>query len=140
MPLPFLACPPDVVPLFSERGLRTDVFCDASRHAPRDVDAARIAVERSTGPLLLLSGDDDHQWPAAPMSMEIARRMENHGRGDDVTNVVYSGAGHVFLLQDFMPRPGPGITPAFDFGGSEEADHDAGTDAWQRAVSFLHAS
>ena len=139
-PLPFLACPADVVPLFSERGLRTDVFCDASRHAPGEVDAARIAVERSAGPLLLLSGDDDHQWPSAPMAEEIARRMENRGRGDDVTNVVYPGAGHVFLLQDFMSPPGAGAAPKYDFGGSFEADHIAGTDAWQRSVRFLHAS
>ena len=79
-------------------------------------------------------------WPAASMSDEIVRRMENHGRGDDVTNVVYSGAGHVFLLQDFMPPPGPGTGPQYDFGGSEETDHIAGKDAWQRAVSFLRAS
>ena len=140
VPLPFLACPPDVVPLFSEWGLRTDVFCDASRHEPSEVDAARIAVERSTGPLLLLSGDDDHMWPAASMSDEIVRRMENHGRGDDVTNVVYPGAGHVFLLQDFMPRPGPETGSQYDFGGSFEADNIAGKDAWRHAVSFLHAS
>jgi dienelactone hydrolase len=137
VPLPFLACPPDVVPLFSEWGLRTDVFCDASQHEPAEVDASRITVERSTGPLLLLSGDDDHMWPAASMSDEIVQRMENHGRGEDVTNVVYAGAGHVFLLQDFMPRPGQGSGPQYDFGGSFQADSIAGKDAWQRAVSFL---
>jgi len=27
----------------------------------------------------LLSGDDDHQWPAAPMAEEIVRRMEDYG-------------------------------------------------------------
>jgi len=88
----------------------------------------------------LLSGDDDHQWPAAPMAEEIVRRMENHGRGDDVTNVVYPRAGHVFLVQDFVPPPGPGTGPQYDFGGSTQADHLAGKDAWQRAVSFLQAS
>ena len=139
VPLPFLACPPDVVPVFTEFGLRTDVFCDVSRHGRQEVDAARIPVERSTGPLLLLSGDDDHMWPAASMSDEIVRRMENHGRGDDVTSVVYAGAGHVFLVQDFMPPPGRGAGPRFDFGGNFEADNIAGRDAWQRAVSFLRA-
>lgn len=94
-PLPFLSCPPDVQPVFSERGLRTDVFFDVSRYEPEAVDAARIPVERSAGPLLLLSGDDDHQVPSAPMAHEIVRRMEGHGRGDDVTSVVYPGAGHV---------------------------------------------
>jgi dienelactone hydrolase len=140
VPLPFLACPPVVMPAFSEKGLRTDVFFDLSRYEPGEIDAARIAVERSAGPILLLSGDDDHQWPAVPMANEIVRRMENHGRGDDVTNVVYSGAGHVFLVQDFMPPPRPGTSPQYDFGGSTEADHAAGRDAWQRAVAFLQAT
>jgi dienelactone hydrolase len=65
--------------------------------------------------------------------------MVDHGRGNDVTNVVYPGAGHVFLVQDFLPPPGPGTGPPFDFGGSTQADHAAGEDAWSRAVSFLQA-
>jgi dienelactone hydrolase len=140
VPLPFLPCPPVVMPAFSERGLRTDVFFDLSRHQPGDVDAARIAVERSASPILLLSGDDDHQWPAVPMANELVRRMQNHGRGDDVTSVTYPGAGHIFLVQDFMPAPKPGTVPLYDFGGSTEADRAAGKDAWPRIVSFLHAS
>jgi len=140
VPLPFLPCPPDIRPAFNERGLRTDVFFDMSRHSPGEVDVARIPVERSAGPILLLSGDDDHQWPAAPMAEEIVQRMVDHGRGDDITNVVYPGAGHVFLIQDFMPPPGSGTGPQFDFGGSTQADHVASEDAWRRAVSFLQAS
>lgn len=62
-PLPFLPCPLEVQPVFTDRGLRTDGFFDLSRYESGDVDAARIAVERSAGPILLLSGDDDHQWP-----------------------------------------------------------------------------
>jgi dienelactone hydrolase len=137
-PLPFLPCPPDIRPVFSERGLRTDVFCDPSRHGSEAVDAARIPVERSAGPLLLLSGDDDHQVPSAPMAKEIVQRMKDHGRGDDITSVVYPGAGHVFFVQDFMPPPGAG--PQYDFGGSTEADFHAGKDAWRLVISFLKAS
>jgi dienelactone hydrolase len=74
------------------------------------------------------------------MAEEIVRRMADHGRGNDVTSVVYPGAGHVFLVQDFLPPPGPGTGPRFDFGGNAEADSIAGKDAWQRALSFLQAS
>jgi dienelactone hydrolase len=140
VPLAFLPCPPDIRPAFNETGLRTDVFFDLSRYRPRDLDAARIAVERSAGPILLLSGDDDHQWPAAPMADQIVRRMVDHERRDDVTSVVYPGAGHTFFVKDFMPPPGAGPGPHFDFGGSIQADHVAGEDAWQRAVSFLRTS
>jgi dienelactone hydrolase len=136
-PLPFLPCPPDVAPVVTDRGLRTDAFMDLSRYTPEEVDAARIAVERASGPILLLSGDDDHQWPAAPMAAEVVARMENNGRAADITNVVYPGAGHMFLVQEFLPQPTPGTVPLFDYGGSEEADRVAGNDAWQKAISFL---
>jgi dienelactone hydrolase len=140
VPLPFLACPPGVMPAIDERGLRTDVFFDPALYEEGEVEAAQIAVERSAGPILLLSGDDDHQWPAAPMADEIALRMTEHGRGDDVTSVVYPGAGHVFFIQDLLPPPVPGTRPMYDFGGSHEADRIAGRDAWQCAVAFLQAS
>jgi dienelactone hydrolase len=140
VPLPFLACPPDVMPAISEGGLRTDVFFDLARHDAADIEAARIAVERAVGPILLLSGDDDHQWPAVPMANEVVRRMEEHGRGDDVTSVVYPGAGHVFFIRDLLPPPVPGSRPTYDFGGGSEADSIASRDAWQRAVAFLQAS
>lgn len=136
-PLPILACPPDMSPVFSDRGLRTDVFCDVSRYAPAEVGAVLIPVEQSAGPILLLSGDDDHQWPAAPMAEELVRRMEDYRRGDDVTNVIYPGAGHTSLVQDFMSPPGAGTEPLFDLGGSLQGDQVASTDAWRRTVAFL---
>jgi dienelactone hydrolase len=138
--MPFLACPPIVMPAVSDKGLRTDVFFDLSAHTPAELDAARIAVEQSKGPLLLLSGDDDHQWPSAAMASEIVQRMNDHGRGDDVTNVVYPGAGHMFLVQEFMPPWWPGPAPMYDFGGSTEADQGAGRQAWQHLVAFLQES
>jgi uncharacterized protein len=137
VPLTFLPFA-GVEPVFNDRGLRTDVFFDLAAYEPADVDGARIPVERSVGPILLLSGDDDHQWPAEPMAAEIVRRMADHGRADDVTNIVYPGAGHVFLVQDFIPPPGTG--PLFDYGGSTEADSAAGKDTWQRTAAFLHGA
>src|SRR5439155_18694279 len=103
---------PEVKLAFNEQGMRTDVFFDLSAHEPGAVDAARIPVERIAGPILLLAGDDDHQWPAEPMTDEIVRRMEDHGRAGEVTRVVYPGAGHAFLVQDLLPPRGAG--PAFD--------------------------
>lgn len=125
--------------MLTERGLRTDASMDLERYRPADIDTARIPVERSSGPLLLLSGDDDHQWPAGPMAHEIARRMADHGRSSDVTNVVYPGAGHAFLVQEFFPPSAPGAVALFDYGGSPAADRVAGHDAWSRAVAFLGA-
>jgi dienelactone hydrolase len=139
-PLPFLPCPEGVELVFNDRGLRTDGFFDLSRHQREHVEAATIAVERSAGPILLLSGDDDHQWPAAPMAGEIVRRMVAHGRVDDVTNVLYPDAGHVLLMQGLPPLSGPGTGPPMDFGGTTEADIVAGKSAWERIPSFLQST
>ena len=138
-PVPFLPCPPTFNPVFNERGLRTDVFFDLNGYERADTESARIRVEQAAGPILLLSGDDDHQWPAVPMAAEIERRMKDHGRGDDITNVVYPDAGHVFLVREFIPPAMLGIGGVYDFGGTPEADTVAGKDAWQRIRDFLTA-
>jgi uncharacterized protein len=119
--------------------MRTDVFFDLNGYEPSATDAARIRVEQAAGPILLLSGDDDHQWPAAPMAAEIEHRMNEHGRGGDITNVVYPGAGHVFLMREFIPPAFLGIGGVYDFGGTPEADAAAGKDAWRRIGAFLSA-
>jgi dienelactone hydrolase len=139
-PVAFLPCPPTFNPVFNEMGLRTDVFFDLAGYGGEVADAARIRIEEAAGPILLLSGDDDHQWPAAQMAAEIERRMNDHGRGDDITNVVYPDAGHVFLMREFIPPAMLGIGGMYDFGGTPEADTVAGEDAWRRIREFLTAS
>jgi acetyl esterase/lipase len=139
-PLAFVQHKAGIEPVFNERGLRVDVYHDLASFEPAEIDAARIPVERSVGPILLLSGDDDHMWPAASMAEEIVRRMQDHGRGGDVTNVVYPGAGHIFLMRDFLPPAGAGNAPPFDFGGTAQADELASADAWRRVVTFLQGS
>jgi dienelactone hydrolase len=120
------------MPVFSAQGVRTDVSYDLACYDEAQIDAAQIPIERARGPILLLSGDDDHQWPSAVMAGELGRRMERHGRAADLTNVVYPDAGHVFAVRDFMPPTTP-----FDFGGSPEADASASADAWDGIARFL---
>lgn len=131
-PWPFLPLADGRTPVFTEQGIRTDVSYDLARYDEAQIDTAQIPIERARGPILLLSGDDDHQWPSAVMAGELSRRMESHGRSADLTNVVYPDAGHVFALRDFMPPNTP-----FDFGGSPEADASASADAWNRITQFL---
>ena len=134
-PLPFLPLRPEVVPVFTDAGMRTDVCYDLSDHDPEAVNAAQIRLEQARGPVLLLAGDDDHMWPSALMADQIVRRMHDHGRGEDVTNVTYSGAGHAFLLREFFSSP-----PPFDFGGTAESDSTAAKDGWGRVAAFLQRS
>ena len=131
-PWPFLPLAEGRMPIFTEQGLRTDVCYDLNLYDDTQINTARIPIERARGPILLLSGDDDHQWPSAAMAGELARRMDSYGRSEDLTNVVYPGAGHVFAMHDWMPP-----STMFDFGGDAEADASASADAWRRIPDFL---
>ena len=57
------------------------------------VAAAEIPVERATGPVLLLSGEDDRCGPARG-SAGSPRTAPARGCGDRVTHVAYPDAGH----------------------------------------------
>jgi nucleolar protein 56 len=139
-PWPFLPLPEGRMPAFTDQGMRTDVCYDLSSYRADAVEAAQIPIEQAGGPILLLSGDDDHQWPAASMAGELTQRMERHGRSADVTSVVYPNAGHVFVMREFLPPPGSPGSPPFDFGGDAETDSLAAEDAWTRIAALLTLS
>jgi hypothetical protein len=84
-PWPFLPLPEGRMPAFTDQGMRTDVCYDLSSYQAETVDAPRIPIEQARGPILVLSGDDDHQWPAASMAGELTERMKRNGRSADVT-------------------------------------------------------
>jgi dienelactone hydrolase len=137
--LPFLPYRDDAVPTVSKLGTRIDVCYDVSRYEQHEVDATRIAVERAVGPILLLSGDDDHMWSSTTMCGEVVRRSAQHGRAGMVTHIAYPGAGHVFLHSEFLPAADDATGPRFDFGGTAAADRAAAADAWPRLTAFLRS-
>jgi dienelactone hydrolase len=136
-PVPTLAFAQGAAPTFTPgRGMRVDSCYDPAMYPQREVDAASIPVELATGPLLILAGGDDHMWPSAPMAARIADRMSAHGRGADLTTVVYEGASHTFMHHEYNGTPRRAAS-RFDFGGTREADAAACTDAWSRIGAFL---
>src|SRR5579872_2883547 len=50
----------------------------AGLRASAAVDRAAIPVENARGPILLISGGDDHVWPAAAMCEAIEERLKRH--------------------------------------------------------------
>jgi hypothetical protein len=88
------------------------------------VSHASIAVERATGPLLLVSGGDDRVWPTGRMCELLVRRMTEHGRARDVRHLHYPKAGHMLFP---YTRPSDTLIPAgpIDLGGNAAADHAA---------------
>jgi dienelactone hydrolase len=103
------------------------------------VEAAAIPVERCTGPVLLVSGGDDHVWPTARMCAMVEQRMSIHGRGDEIRHLNYPRAGHKLFPYS---RPPDTLVPKMstDFGGSPAHDAAAHADAWPRVLACLRSN
>ncbi|HXZ11005.1 MAG TPA: acyl-CoA thioester hydrolase/BAAT C-terminal domain-containing protein [Candidatus Sulfotelmatobacter sp.] len=105
---------------------------------------AAIAVEKIRGPLLLISGGDDHLWPAAEMSEAIVERLKRHRFAHALEHLHYPRAGHM-LRYPHLPTTSrksghPQLRDAcYSFGGTPEADAEAQADSWRRSIAFLRA-
>ncbi|MFB9313785.1 acyl-CoA thioester hydrolase/BAAT C-terminal domain-containing protein [Nocardioides plantarum] len=104
------------------------------RYADR-VPAARIAVERITGEVLLAAGEDDQVWPACDFADAIAARREAAGLATTV--VRRPDAGHRVVLPG--ERPATGGQPMAR-GGTDEADAALGAQLWPHLLRVLGVS
>lgn len=127
---------------------RPVVFRNLFRAALRSrskVAQGAIAVERIRGPILLVSGGDDHLWPAAEMSEAILARLKAKSFGHASSHLHYPRAGHM-LRYPFLPTTcresrNPHLRNAkFSYGGTPAADAEAQADSWPRAIAFLRAN
>jgi dienelactone hydrolase len=151
-PLPFAPLPlrgfmlRSAVPVVALR--RPVMFRNLFRMALRNREAvarAAIPVEQIRGPVLLVSGGDDHVWPAAEMSEAIVARLKHHSFPHPVEHLHYPRAGHM-LRYPYLPATSrqsrnPHLRNArFSFGGTPEADAEAQEKSWHRAIAFLRAN
>jgi dienelactone hydrolase len=109
------------------------------------VERAAIQVENIRGPILLISGGDDHLWPAAEMSKAIVARLQRHGSTQAAEHLHFAHAGHMLryphlpvTARDSRNKHLRGAR--FSFGGTPAADAAAQTQAWRRAIAFLRAN
>ena len=96
--------------------------------SPTDVPAAAIPVERIAGPVLLVCGESDTEWPSCPYARAIDTRLAARPGAPQHVLLAYPGAGHkVGLLVPYQP----------DDGGPVDATSQA--DAWPRLLDLLAA-
>jgi dienelactone hydrolase len=112
----------------------------------RAVERATIPVEKTRGPILLVSGTDDQMWPSSALADIAMRRLETHHHPYPFRHLKYEGAGHLILVPG-----GPRTTRTlrlqvegmFDgllsMGGTPKADAEAGVDAGRSLLEFLEA-
>lgn len=109
------------------------------------VERATIPVEKILGPILLISGGDDHLWPAAEMSEAIIARLRRNGSVHAAEHLHFARAGHMLryphlpvTARDSRNKHLRGAR--FSFGGTPAADAEAQTQAWHRAIAFLRTN
>ena len=109
------------------------------------VERAAIQVERIRGPVLLISGGDDHVWPATQMSRMIVERLRRHNFRYAVDHLNFPRAGHM-LRYPHLPTTSRRSwnkhlrNARFSFGGQAAADAEAQDKGWKRMITFFQAN
>lgn len=110
------------------------------RH-PASVAAARIAVERIAGPVMLVSGTDDGFWPSTLFSEQIAATLKQHGHRWPVEHVCGQGAGHAIGLPNvpttLIAKPHPVAGIVLTGGGTPRANAQGNRQSWDAVQRFL---
>jgi dienelactone hydrolase len=108
------------------------------------VERATIPVERTHGPILLVSGTDDQMWPSSALADIAVHRLQTHRHAFGFRHLRYEGAGHTILVPyGPLTTRAIGLTVQgfsgylYSQGGTPKADAEAGADAWQNVLAFL---
>jgi dienelactone hydrolase len=141
--LPFMPNPPPDPELWSRR----PVACTPLFHAAMKVCARaewpEIAVEKTRGPILMLSGSDDQMWPSLVLADIAAQRLLRRNFPHRFEHITYAGAGH-FIRFPYSPVISEIFHPVLKlmmaFGGDAVSNAAANRDSWERVLSFLAAS
>ena len=99
----------------------------------------QIEVENINGPILLISGRDDRQWPSAEMAERIVERLEQFGFPFAVDHKSYPDAGHLAFIGNpdnaGLTNPSDAWSPRM--GGTETGNRAAWIDSWSQVLQFL---
>ncbi len=137
MPVPFAtgALTPEFIGFFIGRPVALRSSYEQPLDNPAIVARAAIAVEKISGPILLISGTDDQMTPSSRMCDLAIERLKANQFPYEYTHLRYEGAGHTFGLP-YGPASDR-VSGQFVIGGSKEINARATIDAWQRVLVFL---
>ena len=108
------------------------------------VEQATIPIEKTYGPVLMISGQADQM--SSPKLAEIAvRRAQQYNFAFPLEHLSYPDAGHMVANVPYLPmtvrhsrHPIRGV--GVDFGGTSAGDAFARADSWPKVVTFLRKS
>jgi dienelactone hydrolase len=116
----------------------------AMRDATLKMQAA-IAVERTKGPILLISGQDDGVWESSNMAESIVDRLRQAHFPYRVEHLKYPHAGHRAGRPEIVPTwhgemEHPVSGKPVSLGGSAKGDAESSMDAIPKVLEFLRQS
>ena len=130
--LPFVPYAPSE--RFAKSRKLVDLY-DASLENQAAFDKAVIQVEKTQGPILLISGKDDSLWPSTKMSELIVARLKHNKFRHAYTHVAYDGAGHGIARPGYFPT-----ADTLRNGGSLQGNAHAQAKGWKELLAFLARS
>lgn len=98
---------------------------------PQMVEYAAIPVEKINGPILLVSSDDDHFWPADWHCERMVERLKQHRFPHEVVHLTYHNVGHGIrypYIQTTLLRMN---------GGTAPTNAHASEDSYFKVLEFL---
>ena len=121
-------------------GRPTDWLSLALAHEP-SVGPATIRVERIHGPVLLISGREDRQWPSERLADIAFQRLQAQAFPHRYAHLRYADAGHnigwpnVPTTETRFKHPVSGVE--IDHGGTARGTAFASSDSWGHLLRFL---
>ena len=107
------------------------------------VDDIAIRVERTRGPIFMMSGEDDQLWGSTRLTEIAEKRLEAASFPYPFEHRRYPSAGHFAVLPPNLPTTSnagrhPVVPISLMFGGTPSGNAAASADLWPRIVAFLH--
>jgi hypothetical protein len=106
---------------------------------------SEIEVERTQGPILLISGDADHVWDSTSMADSIVARLKRHQFTYNVEHLTYAHAGHGAGRPEIVPAwrgavRNPTSGRDVEVGGTPQGNAESSIDAIGKVIDFLQQS
>ncbi|AFU68363.1 acyl-CoA thioester hydrolase/N-acetyltransferase [Psychroflexus torquis ATCC 700755] len=102
------------------------------------IEKSSIKIENIKCPILLISGEDDLQWPSTMMSNRIKARAEKYKFNYEIKHYSYENAGHQFDDLPFIPQLDFSNISTWKSGGNFQGNALASIDSWNRIFIFLN--
>ncbi|XP_010380905.1 peroxisomal succinyl-coenzyme A thioesterase [Rhinopithecus roxellana] len=102
-------------------------------------NSSMIPVEKAQGPILLIVGQDDHNWRSELYAQKVSERLQAHGK-EKPQIICYPGTGH-YIEPPYFPLCPASLHELVNkhvmWGGEPRAHSKAQVDAWKQILAFF---